>query len=214
MAEAGVYPERMRQVNHFIDSEGIEPAGDSGRSGFLYAGRLSAEKGVDVLIKAAAGSDALRVDVLGEGPEKAALERLALQVAPGRVRFLGRIGRSEVHAAMRSAIAVVVPSRWNENQPITVLEAFACGVPVIGTRLGGIPELVSDGVNGFIVPADDAAALTDRMCRLAAGPALAREMGLRARQLVTAEFTPRVHLDRLDAVYAEAGASVPEPVRV
>jgi glycosyltransferase involved in cell wall biosynthesis len=204
MAEAGVFPERMRLLNHFIDAGPIGVAEGEG-GGFVFAGRLSPEKGVDVLIKAAGQLAGVKVDILGDGPERPGLERLAADVAPGRVRFRGRLDKDSVHAAMRSALAVVVPSRWYENQPMTILEAFACGVPVIGSRIGGIPELVTDGVSGYTVAPDDPAALAERMLELVSAPAHARELGLAARAQVVAGFAPVRHLKGIADLYAEAG---------
>ncbi len=205
MTAARVFPERMRLVNHFIDADSIEPKTEAGR-GFVFAGRLSNEKGVDVLIQAVGREPALTLDILGEGPVRPALERLAAEVAPGRVRFRGRLDKASVHAAMRSAVAVVVPSRWYENQPVTILEAFACGVAVIGTSLGGIPELVNHGVNGYTVPADDPAALAKRMGELRDNLRDELEMGRAARALVVSEHAPQRHLARISELYGEAGS--------
>jgi glycosyltransferase involved in cell wall biosynthesis len=204
MTEAHVFPDRMRLLNHFIDAETIAAASVEG-SDFVVAGRLSPEKGVDVLIEATGQLPGVKVEVLGDGPSRPELERLAASVAPGRVRFRGRVDKDSVHAAMRGALAVVVPSRWYENQPITILEAFACGVPVIGSRLGGIPELVTDGVNGYTVAPDDPAALAARMRELASRPAGALELGRAARAHVVTAFAPSRHLKGIADLYAEAG---------
>ena len=206
MKEAGVFPDRMRLLNHFIDAEPIAPAASPG-GGFVFAGRLSPEKGVDVLIEAAGRLPGVTVEVLGDGPARAELEVLATRVAPGRVRFHGRLGKESVHAAMRGALAVVVPSRWYENQPMTVLEAFACGVPVIGSRIGGIPELVTDGENGYTVAPDDPASLAEGMGRLAAAPADALKLGRAARSRVLAAFAPDRHLRGIGDLYTEAGCA-------
>jgi glycosyltransferase involved in cell wall biosynthesis len=206
MKEAGVFPDRMRLLNHFIDAEPIAAAGNPG-SGFIFAGRLSPEKGVDVLIEAAGQLPGVAVEVLGDGPARADLERLAARLAPGRVRFRGRLDKESVHAAMRGALAVVVPSRWYENQPMTVLEAFACGVPVIGSRIGGIPELVTDGVNGYTVTPGDPAALAARMHELNSNAAAALELGRAARAHVMSAFDPGRHLKGIAALYTEAGCA-------
>jgi glycosyltransferase involved in cell wall biosynthesis len=206
MKEAGVFPDRMRLLNHFIDAEPIAAAGNPG-SGFVFAGRLSPEKGVDVLIEAAGQLPGVTVEVLGDGPARAELEGLATRVAPGRVRFHGRLGKEAVHAAMRGALAVVVPSRWYENQPMTVLEAFACGVPVIGSRIGGIPELVTDGESGYTVAPDDPTSLADGMRRLLAAPADALKLGRAARSQVLAAFAPDRHLRGIADLYTEAGCA-------
>ncbi len=199
-----MFPDRMRVLNHFIDSAGIAGKSEAGE-GFVFAGRLSAEKGVDVLIEAAGRMPAVTVDILGDGPARADLERLADRKAPGRIHFHGRVGKDAVHAAMRSALAVVVPSRWYENQPMTILEAFACGVPVIGTRLGGIPELVTDGVNGYTVPANDPAALAACMNGLASRPEDAIKLGRAAKALAKTDFAPAIPLEGIHDIYAQAG---------
>lgn len=212
MAEANVFPDRMRVLNHFIDSAGIQAKSDAGK-GFVYAGRLSAEKGVDVLIEAAARLPAITLEILGDGPARPELERLADRLAPGRVNFHGRVGKDAVHTAMRSALAVVVPSRWYENQPITILEAFACGVPVIGTRLGGIPELVTDGLTGYVVAPNDPAALAARMDELVSRPENAIRFGQAAKRLVETSFAPGIHLQGIRDIYAEAGSTAKALVR-
>jgi glycosyltransferase involved in cell wall biosynthesis len=205
MKEANVFPDRMRVLNHFIDSAGIAAKAGAGK-GFVFAGRLSAEKGVDVLIEAAGRLPAVTVDILGDGPTRPELERLAEQKAPGRIHFHGRVDKQAVHKAMQAALAVVVPSRWYENQPMTILEAFACGVPVIGTSLGGIPELVSDGVNGYTVAPNDPAALAARMDEFASRPEDSIRFGRAAQHLVATSFGPAVHLRGVQEIYAEAGS--------
>jgi glycosyltransferase involved in cell wall biosynthesis len=206
MAQAGVFPDRMRHVSHFVDTGSIAPREQPGE-GFVYAGRLSPEKGVDVLIRAAGLAADVKVEILGDGPERARLEQLADKVAPGRVRFHGRVGREAVHDAMRASLATVVPSVWYENQPITILESFACGVPVLGTQLGGIPELVEDGVTGYVTPARDADALAARMGDLASNPHRAESIGRAARAFVEQGFAPAKHLQRLAEIYAEAAGA-------
>ncbi len=159
MSRAGVYPERLRLLDHFVDARPVRPKARPGGP-VVFAGRLAAEKGVDVLVEAMAllGPGA-RLEVAGDGPERAALETLADARAAGRVRFHGRLAKDRLFGLMRSGTVVAVPSRWHENQPMAVLEAFACGVPVVTTDLGGLPELVEPGRDGQVVPDGDPAAL-------------------------------------------------------
>ena len=205
MRRAGVYPERLRWLPNFVDV----PAGSGASSpgeGLVFAGRLSHEKGVDVLLRAVAPVPEARLDIAGDGPERPALEALASELGLGdRVVFHGRVDSDEVRKRLELAAAAVLPARWYENQPLAVLEAFAAGTPVIGTELGGIPELIEPGVDGEIVPPDNGVALTAAIRSLLSEPERAFRMGRAGRAKVEREFGARLHLDRLYAVYAEAG---------
>jgi glycosyltransferase involved in cell wall biosynthesis len=204
MRAARVYPDRLRWVPNFVDPDVIAPKTASG-GGVAYVGRLSEEKGVDVLLEALERAPALHLDVLGDGPERPALERLASSLrVTDRVTFRGRLPAAAVHEAMRSAAMVAVPSRWYENMPITVLEAFAAGVPVVASALGGIPELIDDGRDGILVPPDEPGILAEALAALTDGVDRAFEMGRNARAKVEDRFTPASHLARIDALYAEA----------
>ena len=203
MAEAGVYPDRLRTLPHFIDAASVE-AKETPGGPLVFAGRLSPEKGVDVLIEALGRVRSVSLDVLGDGPERPRLEEQARRVAPGRVRFHGRVGHAEVQQALRSSLAAVLPARWHENQPMSVLEAFAAGVPVIATALGGLPELVTDGTTGRVVAHDDCLALASVIEDLAADPARALAMGAAGRAEVLRNHDPVRHRRGLAALYREA----------
>jgi glycosyltransferase involved in cell wall biosynthesis len=209
MATARVFPDRMHVVNHFIDIAAT-PVKQRPGGPIVFAGRLSREKGVDVLIEAVAlhGPD-VRLEIAGDGPQRLELLRLANERAPGRVRFHGRLDRDALHELVREGAALAVPSRWYENQPMTVLEAFACGVPVLATSLGGLPELVEPGVDGMVVPPNDPRALADAIGSVLTDPAAALAMGVAARRKVADKFTPERHLARLDDVYAVAARQNP-----
>jgi glycosyltransferase involved in cell wall biosynthesis len=210
MEEAGVFPDRLRWVPHFMDLAGIPSRDQAGPwQPVVFAGRLSPEKGVDTLIEAAAW-DGISLEIAGDGPERARLEELAGRIAPGRVRFHGLLPKAEVLALFRSAAAVAVPSRWWENQPMTVLEALASGTPVVASDLGGLSELIEPGVTGVLVPPDDPEALARALRPFVAGHPAAVAMGRAGREAVEAGFSPALHLARLDAIYQEAGT----PLRV
>jgi len=177
------------------------------RNYFLYAGRLAPEKGVDELIFAAGLAEAtVAVRVAGDGPERESLTRLAADYAPGRVAFLGPLDDQALAAEMAAARAVVVPSRWPENTPAVILEAFAAGTAVVAARGGGVPELVTDGREGLLYEPGDVAALTTLLKRLAGPAQLARELGRRARARAARDFDFRAHVDRLEAIYREVAA--------
>lgn len=206
MREAGVFPERMRHIPHFVQTAGVEVKSQPGGSA-VFAGRLSHEKGVDTLIEAAAMAG-VHLDIAGEGPQMPALKAMAERLAGGLVTFHGRIPLSEVRDLLRAGSVAALPARWYENQPLSVLDAFACGVPVVGTNLGGIPELIEDRVDGYLVPPDDPAQLADRLRAVADYSGSSYEMGLAGRRKVEQRFSVEGHLESIEGAYAEAAAAV------
>lgn len=204
MARAGVFPERMRVVSHFVELAAPEPSSDGQR--LVFAGRLSVEKGVDVLIEAMSmAAPEARLDIVGEGPERARLEALARHHDMGsRITFHGRLAKPALMRLVKRSSVSVVPSRWHENQPMTVLESFAAGVPVIATGLGGLPELVRDGVDGWVIPAEDPLALARAIDCALSDPLSTARRGLSARDRVAHDFSPSAHLQRLGEVYGQA----------
>jgi glycosyltransferase involved in cell wall biosynthesis len=208
MQAGRVFPERLRWIPNFVDLDAFTPKPSPGGD-VVFAGRLSDEKGVDVLVEAVAARSDLRLDVAGDGPAREPLERLAIERnVSDRVRFHGRLPADALQELLRSASVAVVPSRWYENMPLAVLEAFASGLPVVGTALGGVPELIEPGVDGAIVPPNDPAALGDALAALVADPATAMEMGRRGREKAEREYAPAIHMERLDALYDEASERV------
>jgi glycosyltransferase involved in cell wall biosynthesis len=127
---------------------------------FLYAGRLSPEKDVATLLD---GWRAIRepLIVVGDGPERHGLERSA----PRNVEFRGSVTPEEVTRLLGAARALVFPSRWYEGAPRSIIEAYAAGVPVIGTAIGGVAELIEDGVSGLLIPPRSIEAWTDAVER-------------------------------------------------
>lgn len=214
LTDAGVFPDRLVHLPNLTPTDVPRRTGSG--TGIVYAGRLSPEKGVEVLVRATAMlPDALPgmrpaagpvLHIAGDGPDRADLERLAARVAPGRVRFHGRLDPPALRDLVASARVAALPARWLENQPLAVLEAFAAGVPVVGSRLGGIPELVVDGETGTLVPHEDPAALAEALAGYLTDPDRAVREGAAARERVLARHAPPVHLDALDRLYAGVGA--------
>jgi glycosyltransferase involved in cell wall biosynthesis len=176
----------------------------------LFVGRLVARKGVSTLIEALAllphALDA-RVTVVGDGPERAALATLARERGLGaRVTFRGRVPDAELRAAYRSADVLVLPSVVDtrgdtEGLGVVLLEAMAFGVPVVASRLGGITDIVTDGVTGRLVPPGDAAALAAALTGLARDPALGLRLVEGGRRLLREQFSWPAITARWLAVY-------------
>jgi glycosyltransferase involved in cell wall biosynthesis len=171
LERAGIPGERIHLIGNGVPDDEPQPGGS--RYAF-YAGRLSEEKGVRTLIEAARLAPEVPVVVAGDGP-------LAELVRKSAVTYLGRLDRAETAAALADSSFAVAPSEWYENQPLAVLEALSAGKPVIATGLGGLPEIVKDGVNGAIVPPRSPAELARTMQLLWRDPDRTRRLGEQAR---------------------------------
>ncbi|MEO0913564.1 MAG: glycosyltransferase family 4 protein, partial [Pseudomonadota bacterium] len=152
----------------------------------LFIGRLAAVKGVPVLLEALRDVPEVALTLIGDGPERAALEAEAGPLGD-RVTFLGYRSQAEVAEALAEVDLLVLPS-FAEGVPVVLMEAMAAGLPVISSRVAGIPELVEDGVSGLLLPPGDAAALAEALRALAADPARRAAMGAAGCARVEAEF--------------------------
>lgn len=208
LAEFGVDVSRVRHIPNFVDVRAFSPQYGPGEGYVAYVGRVTLDKGAGTLVRAMAGLPQLELRVVGTGDALAELREACAREGMAHVRFLGPRPHREVRELIGRAAVVVVPSMLYDNCPITVLEAFAMGKPVIGSRLGGIPELIADGVDGMLVPAGDAVALRDAIARLTAQPRLIEEMGRNGRAKVERLYGAEAHLRAIRAVYDHVLGSV------
>jgi glycosyltransferase involved in cell wall biosynthesis len=164
----------------------------------VYVGRLSAEKGVRTLVSAWHDVP-LPLVVLGDGPLRDELMRQA----PANVTFRGRVSRSEVYGTLRESSFAVVPSICLEGFPMAVLDAYMMGVPVLGSDLGSLAEVVEDGVTGRLVAHGDAQSLARGARLLSSDPELER-LAAGARAVYVARYSAAAAIDRLEEIYREA----------
>jgi glycogen synthase len=161
-------------------------AAPTGGAGVVYVGRLHRQKGVDTLVKAAALLPGVPVTLAGDGPDRAAVEQLAARLGvAGQVRVTGFVPHSAVPALLATADVAVLPSRY-EELGTALVEAMAAGRPVVAAAVGGIPELVRDGVDGLLVPPDDHVALATAVEKLLTDPHRAAGLGASGRERVAA----------------------------
>lgn len=198
--EGGLPAQRIVVKPNFVDF----PAPEAGaREGMLFVGRLAEEKGLSTLCAAARLAPDVAVRVAGTGPQAGLLQGIP------SVAHLGALSAAEVREAMCRAQALVMPSLWYENFPRTLVEAFACALPVIASRIGALAELVEDGVTGLLFEPGDAADLAAKMKWAAAHPDALMRMGQEARRRYLREFSPEVNYRRLTEIYAEVLAATP-----
>jgi len=159
-----------------------------------YAGRLSREKGVDVLINAfqrvVAQLPDARLLILGDGPERKELEKLAAKLALGsNVQFQGHVSQSEVERQLEHAWVHVVPSRLMEPFGIAAIEAMMRGTAVVASDAGGLAEIVDHDRTGLLVPLADEEGMAAALVRVLADCPLAEEMGQAGRERALAQFS-------------------------
>ena len=200
----GIDASRITIVPNFWPASDTPPQRSPG-SHVLFVGRLVVEKGVDVLIRAAAESG-VAVRIVGTGPLESTLRQLASTLS-APVDFVGQVWGREVEAEMVSASALVVPSVWHEVSPLVVYQAMTLGVPVIGTRVGGIPDLL--GVDrGVMTAAGDVGALAAELASSVADRNLFEAMGLRAMEYSRRQLSRSKFVERISAAYEKAGAAL------
>jgi glycosyltransferase involved in cell wall biosynthesis len=218
MADLGFPSDRVRLILNAVDTRAFD-AGYARRTQrapgeafrLVFVGRMCRPKGVADLIEATARARLevpFDVTYLGDGPERGEFEALAERLGvAARSRFAGAVDDVSVH--LDAAHGLVLPS-YSEGIPRVVMEAMAAGVPVIGTDIPGIRQLVADGETGLLVPVADPDALARAIERLAAEPALAARMVRRARALIDERYSAaRMARDFESEYEALAGAAAP-----
>lgn len=199
---AGFADERIAVLPNMV-SIPDSPTDPSNGEYIAYVGRMGSEKGVDTLLAAASRLPELCVQLAGEG---AAIGELVTK-ASRNVSFVGRLDRARIAAFYRKARFVVVPSKGFEMCPLVISEAMAHGLPIIASRIGGLPEMVEDGFTGFLFEPGNSQDLASKMKLLWESPDLCREMGRAGREKAIQEYSEDVYYKRLMILYRKALAT-------
>ena len=200
----GLPAERIVVKRNFVEPDPGSSGGPRRRGeGYVFVGRLSEEKGVETLIRAWQLLPAdVHLTVIGDGPMRDVVRTAA--AAHANVEMLGSQDRSVVLATMAAARAVIVPSIWYEAAPLTLIEAFGCGVPVIGSRLGSLEEAIGHHRTGILFEAGDPASLAEAVRWMTEHPAAAEQWGEAARATYLSTYTGEETYRQLAGIYRRA----------
>lgn len=201
--EWGWSQDKFVYIPNYVDSTQYVPQYLPGDY-FLYFGRLAPEKGVSTLLHAVKNSG-VKLKVAGTGPEEGNLQELQSKLQ-GDVEFLGYQTGETLHQLIQNAKAIVLPSEWYENAPMSLLESSAFGKPLIVADIGGIPEMISPNETGWMFTSGSVDELTELLVKVQSMPdGRVSDFGKASRQLVEEKFNRDNYINAIQELYASVG---------
>ncbi|OGL64784.1 hypothetical protein A2753_00050 [Candidatus Uhrbacteria bacterium RIFCSPHIGHO2_01_FULL_47_11] len=195
--EWGFHPRRIEVIPNFVEPKTPQPF--PAQPSVLFAGRISSEKGIEVLFKVIALLPDVRFTIAGTGPMVNEVKQFA--ETHKNLTLLGHVAPEKMGSIFDQCSLLIVPSLAPEVFPMIILEAFAHGRPVIASRTGGIPELVTPGETGEMIEAGDAEAFTKTITTLLSNQSNLERMGNRALILVQKKYSPEMHYQQIIKIY-------------
>ena len=202
LLEWGIGEERVRVIRHFVPSAGSSGSDPRIGSYGAFLGRLSSEKGLDILLAALHRAGDPPFLIVGDGPHRRALEDLARKLRLANTRFLGWRSHDEVGELVAAARYVAIPSVSEENAPLAALEALAAARPLLVSESGGLPELVATGAGVVSRPGDEID-ISDKITLLMEDDELCRRASTEALTFARRWLDPERHLAGLESLYRE-----------
>ncbi|MFC5649862.1 glycosyltransferase family 4 protein [Paenibacillus solisilvae] len=203
MIEWGYPPGKITHIPNFVHIDKYQPYyGNDGY--FLYLGRLSEEKGIMTLLKSLAYTKTqVKLVIAGTGPLSESIkEYISDHDLEDRVKLLGFVSGTQLQTTIQRSKCVVMPSEWYENGPLSLIESFAYGKPVIGSNIGGIPEHIDPNVNGLVFESKNAQELADKIDYMnSLSDAEINRFGTHARKKAETEYSHEVHFKQLKKIY-------------
>jgi glycosyltransferase involved in cell wall biosynthesis len=201
MIDFGFPEEQVVYIPNMIEvDESLLSMEDEGYA--LYFGRLSEEKDVVTLVMAMKLVPDLKLVIAGTGPDEPLLKELTVEQKINNVEFVGFQSGDNLNRLISQAAFTVLPSKWYENCPMSILESFALRKPVVGARIGGIPELIEKNVDGFHFSPENGQELAEKLSRMVdIGKAGRREMGMNGYEKVKRNHSPEQHYQKIMSVY-------------
>lgn len=193
---------KIETLHNFVDVEKFNPDNNKDENYAFYFGRLSIEKGIINLLKAFSMQEKGKLFIAGDGPEKENIIKFIKEnKLEKRVKMLGFLQQNKIKEYIANSSFVIVPSIWYENCPYSILETLATGKPVIGSNIGGIPELIEDGKNGFLYNYDDIPKLAQLINVLFSDEKLRTKMGKESRKLAINNYSINTYYKKLNSYY-------------
>lgn len=200
MIEFGFDADQVEYLPNFIDMDAY-PFDNSDDGYALYFGRLSEEKGLDTLLDAASQRTEIPLVIAGAGPDESRLQKRVADEGLDHIRFVGYQSGESLKRWIAKSSFSIIPSRWYENCPMSVLESFALCTPVLGADIGGIPELINVGIDGLLFRSGDHNDLAEKMKEMWSKGRERKEMGRSGREKVGRQFAPANHYLELMRIY-------------
>lgn len=202
LIQGGVDPQKVFKQFYTINLDDF-PYQENFENNIVYFGRLAEEKGILTLLKAMKEITNTTLLIVGTGPQEPVLKRYVSENNMSHVKFLGYKDQEEINQIIGNSKFVLVPSEWYDNSPLVIYESFAMGKPVIGSDLGGVPELIDHEKNGLVFRAGDVEDLKNKISMMLKEDSRIIEYGRAAREKAEAEFEPQGHYDIMINKYEE-----------
>lgn len=205
--------ERVRVLYNFVDPDDFpEVTRSQPADSIVYFGRIERSKGIETLLNAFLAIPAeeragIRLRFAGNGSFVEELKARIAEAGDASVEFLGFLSGEETNAVFERALCTVLTPFVYENCSMSVLESLSRGVAVIGSKMGGLPEIIKDGSDGWIVPPEDQTALSGVLRSIIGNPAQAIAMGQKGREKIVTEFDPASHCEALIGHFNEVVAA-------
>lgn len=202
----GFAPHNVTTIHNFIDDSGFEPSHKNPEY-ILYFGRIEKEKGIDVIIDAARilCTKNIKFILAGEGSYLNRARSIVNELGLSNIEFLGYKNKNEIIELINGSFTVIAPSLWYETFGLVLLEAFSCAKPVIASNIGGMTEIINDGVDGFLVLPGSAEELAEKIEFIVSNPRQAQYMGEAGYKKQKSVFSKQAHFKKLMSVYSQVG---------
>ncbi|NIS79388.1 MAG: glycosyltransferase [Anaerolineales bacterium] len=202
MLRAGLPADRVVVKPNFLSND---PGVGTGPGDYaLFVGRLVQEKGIETLLDAWSAEDLPSLKIIGDGPLERKVQRMIASQSNARVKALGRLPHSEVLEFMKSALVLIFPSEWYEGFPMAILEAMACGIPVLASKLGSLPEIVEEGKTGLLFTPGNIEELRQNVRWIMQHPEEIMSMGINGRMKYLETYSAAQNYRQLIDIYRQA----------